>query len=327
MRPTASPIAVWAGLIVLYLVWGSTYLGIKVAIDTIPPFVMGFLRFVPAGILLAGAVALRYRRSIRRPTRRELVDTAIVGGFLLMGGMGLVAWAELTVPTGIAALLIALMPMWLAIFGLVFLGERLPRAGVVGIAVGVVGVAILAWPTSGVDDLDPAGLLALLVSPIFWSLGSIYAARRAVLPSPALFASGLEMIAGGLVLLVAGAITGELATFDPATVSTASWVGIAYLLLVGSLVGYTTFAWLVQVAPLPRVATYAYVNPVVAVILGAIVLQEPLSPRTWVASVVIIAAVVLIVTARARVRPAAASIEPVELDELDGDQEQEPAAA
>ena len=287
---------------------------------------MGFIRFVPAGILLAGVVALRNRRIIERPSRRALADTLIVGALLLMGGMGLVAWAEQTIPSGIAALLIALMPMWLAIFGLVFLGERLPRAGVIGIAVGVVGVAILAWPTAGVDDLDPAGLLALLVSPVCWALGAIYAARRAVLPAPALFASGLEMIAGGLVLLVASAVTGELATFDPAAVSTESWVGIAYLLLVGSLVGYTTFAWLVQVAPLPRVATYAYVNPVVAVILGAIVLQEPLSPRTWVASVVIIAAVVLIVTARARVQPAVTSIdtEPVALD---GDRDSEPAAA
>ena len=326
MRPSASPIAVWAGLIVLYLVWGSTYLGIKVAVETVPPFVMGFIRFVPAGILLAGVVALRNRRTIQRPSRRALADTLIVGALLLMGGMGLVAWAEQTIPSGIAALLIALMPMWLAIFGLVFLGERLPRAGVIGIAVGVVGVAILAWPTAGVDDLDPAGLLALLVSPVCWALGAIYAARRAVLPAPALFASGLEMIAGGLVLLVASAVTGELASFDPAAVSTESWIGILYLLLVGSLVGYTTFAWLVQVAPLPRVATYAYVNPVVAVILGAIVLREPLSPRTWFASVVIIAAVVLIVTARARVQPAAASIEP-EPVELAGDRDSEPAAA
>ncbi len=129
MRPSASPIAVWAGLIVLYLVWGSTYLGIKVAVETVPPFVMGFIRFVPAGILLAGVVALRNRRIDPAAEPRALADTLIVGALLLMGGMGLVAWAEQTIPSGIAALLIALMPMWLAIFGLVFLGERLPRAG------------------------------------------------------------------------------------------------------------------------------------------------------------------------------------------------------
>ena len=326
MRPSTSPIAVWAGLVVLYLVWGSTYLGIKVAIDTIPPFVMGFMRFVPAGILLAGAVAFLNRRTIRRPNRREAMDTAIVGTFLLLGGMGLVAWAEQTIPSGITALLIALMPMWLAIFGLAILGERLPRAGVIGIAVGVVGVGILAWPTAGVDDLDPAGLAALLISPICWALGSIYAARRAVLPAPALFATGLEMVAGGLALLLASVVSGELATFDVAAVSTASWGGLLYLLFVGSLVGYTTFAWLLTVAPLSRVATYAYVNPVVAVILGALILGEPLSPRTLVASVVIVAAVVLIVTARSRVQPAASAVPagPIEI-EIDG--QREPSAA
>ncbi|HEY4189092.1 MAG TPA: EamA family transporter, partial [Candidatus Limnocylindrales bacterium] len=288
MRSTASPIAVWTGLIVLYVVWGSTYIGIKVAVDTVPPFVMGFLRFVPAGILLAAGIALVNRRTIRRPSRREVVDASIVGTSLLLGGMGLVAWAEQTIPSGIAALLVALMPMWLAIFGLALFSERLPRGGVLGIAVGVVGVAILAWPAAGVDALDPAGLLALLIAPILWALGSIYAARRAVLPAPALFATGVEMIAGGFALLLASALTGELASFNPATVSTESWVGVLYLLFVGSLVGYTTFAWLLTVAPLPRVATYAYVNPVVAVILGAIILQEPLTPRTIVASIVIV---------------------------------------
>ncbi len=323
MRHTASPIAIWAGLVVLYLVWGSTYLGIKVTVDTMPPFVMGFMRFVPAGLLLAGAVALRNRRTIRRPSRREVVDTSIVGACLLLGGLGLVAWAEQTIPSGIAALLIALMPMWLAIFGLAFLGERLPRAGVIGIAIGVVGVAILAWPTAGVDDLDPAGLIALLISPICWALGAIYAARRAVLPGPALFASGLQMVAGGVALLAASVITGELGGFDPAAVSTESWAGLLYLLLIGSLVGYSTFAWLLSVAPLPRVATYAYVNPVVAVFLGALVLGEPLSPRTLVATVVIVVAVVLIVTARGRaqLRTAAVAAEPIEV-EIDGRSEQ-----
>jgi drug/metabolite transporter (DMT)-like permease len=330
MRPSTSPIAVWAGLIVLYLVWGSTYLGIKVAVDTVPPFVMGFLRFVPAGILLAGAVAFVNRRHLRRPSRREAIDASLVGTCLLLGGMGLVAWAEQTIPSGVAALLVALMPMWLAIFGLAFFRERLPRAGALGIAVGLVGVAILAWPTAGVDDLDPAGLLALLISPVLWALGSIYAARRAVLPAPALFATGLEMVAGGVALLVASMLSGELAVFDPAAVSAESWAGLLYLLLVGSLVGYTTFAWLLTVAPLPRVATYAYVNPVVAVLLGAFLLQEPLTPRTIVASVVIVAAVVLIVTARGRVRPHIAAVTSAPVDAEAGAEaaaEPEPAAA
>jgi drug/metabolite transporter (DMT)-like permease len=304
MRPSASPLAVWAGILVLYLVWGSTYLGIKVAVDTIPPFLMGFLRFVPAGALLAGAIALRHRATIRRPTLAEVRDTSIVGGFLMLGGMGLVAWGEQTVPSGIAALLIGLMPMWLAVFSRVFLGDRLPALAVVGIAVGLAGVAILAWPVGGVGELDPAGLAALVASPICWSLGSLYSARRAVLPAPALFATGLQMVMGGLILLLASVAVGEVGRFDPVAVSPASWLGLGYLLVVGSLVGYTTYAWLLTVAPLPRIATYAYVNPVVAVILGWLILDEPLTPRTGVAAFVIIAAVVLIVTARGRAAPA-----------------------
>lgn len=312
MRPTASPLATWAGIIVLYVVWGSTYLGIKVAVETVPPFVMGFLRFVPAGLLLAGAIAVRHRGSVRRPTLREIRDTSIVGGFLLLGGMGLVAWGEQTVPSGIAALLIGLMPMWLAIFARVFFGDRLPALAVAGIVVGLVGVAILAWPAGGVGELDPAGLGALIASPMFWAAGTLYSAKKAVLPAPALFATGLQMVAGGLILGVAGVLTGELNGFDWGTVSGTSWAGVVYLLVVGSLVGYTTYAWLLTIAPLPRIATYAYVNPVVAVFLGWLLLNESLTPRTAVAAVVVVAAVVLIVTARGRAAgPAAARVEVV----------------
>lgn len=300
MRPTASPLAVWAGILVLYVVWGSTYLGMKLAIDTIPPFVMGALRFVPAGVLLAGGVALRERGDIRRPSARELRDSAIVGTMLLLGGTGLVAWGEQTVQTGIAALLIGLVPMWLAVFGRVLFGDRIPALAAVGIAVGVVGVAVLAWPTGGVGQPEPAGLLALVVSPMSWSLGTLYATKRAVLPRPAMFATGLQMVFGGLAFLVAALLTGETSGFSFAAVSATSWGGIVYLVLMGSLVGFTTYAWLLTVAPLGRIATYAYVNPVVAVILGWLLLAEPLTARTGVAAAVIVAAVALIVTARGR---------------------------
>lgn len=300
MRPAPSSLAVWIGLVILYLVWGSTYLGIRIAVETIPPFVMGFLRFVAAGSVLAGAIAILHRSTIRRPAVREALDVSIVGGMLLVGGMGLVAWAEQTVPSGVAALLIALMPMWLAIFSRLFYGDRLPLAAILGIGIGLLGVAILAWPVGGVGQLDPAGLAALLASPICWSLGTLYAARRAVLPAPALFATGLEMIAGGMLLLAAAVITGEVQGFSLAQVSTASWIGLFYLFLVGGLVGFTVFSWLVQVAPLPRLSTYAYVNPVVAVILGWLIAGEPLTPRTLLAAVVIVVAVAMIVTARGR---------------------------
>ncbi len=300
MRTSASPLAVWAGILVLYVVWGSTYLGMKVAMDNVPPFVMGFLRFVPAGLLLTGGVTLRHRGALVRPTFVQVRDATIVGAMLLLGGTGLVAWGEQTIPTGITALLIGLVPMWLAVFGRVLFGDRIPVLAAAGIAVGLLGVGILAWPTGDVGALDPGGLAALVVSPMFWSLGTLYAAKRAVLPVPALFSTGIQMIAGGIAFLVAAVATGEMTGFALTAVSATSWIGIAYLVLVGSLVGFTTYAWLLTVAPIGRIATYAYVNPVVAVFLGWLILDEPLSGRTVVASVVIVAAVVLIVTARGR---------------------------
>ena len=299
-RPHASPLAVWIGILVLYVVWGSTYLGMKLAIDTLPVFVMGFLRFVPAGVLLTILVIAWNRGRVPRPTPAQARDAAIVGTLLLIGGTGLVAWGQQTIATGIAALLIALVPMWLAIFGRLLFKDPVAPLVAAGIAVGLVGVAILAWPAGDVAALDPAGLAALIISPMFWSVGTLYAAKRAVLPAPALLASGIEMIAAGLGFAVLAAVTGEWTGFEPAAVSATSWAGIVYLVLVGSLIGYTTYAWLITVAPLARVSTYAYVNPVVAVILGAIFLSEPLTLRTLVASVVIVTAVVLILTGRSR---------------------------
>ncbi|MDQ1323733.1 MAG: hypothetical protein QG587_1068 [Chloroflexota bacterium] len=300
MRSSASPLAVWSGILVLYVVWGSTYLGMKLAIDTLSPWVMGFLRFVPAGLLLCAGVLLHARGAIARPTRIQVRDATIVGAMLLLGGTGLVAWGQQTIPTGIAALLIGLVPMWLAIFGRVLFGDRVPALAAVGIVVGLVGVAILAWPTGGAGELDPAGLLALMVSPMFWSLGTLYAMKRAVLPAPALFSTGVQMIAGGIAFLFVAVLTGEMATFDPTSVSATSWFGVTYLIVMGGLVAFPTYAWLLTVAPIGRIATYAYVNPVVAVFLGWLILGEPLTIRTVIASVVIVAAVALIVTARGR---------------------------
>jgi drug/metabolite transporter (DMT)-like permease len=300
-RSSTNPIAVWVGILVLYVVWGSTYLGMKVAMDTLPVFVMGAFRFVPAGVILVLAVIAWNRGRIPRPSVGEVRDASIVGVMLLVGGTGLVAWGEQTIPTGIAALLIALVPMWLAIFGFVLFRESVPPLVAAGIVVGLIGVAILAWPAGDVGSLDPAGLAALILSPIFWSLGTLYAMKRAVQPAPALLASGVHMVAAGLAFVLIAALTGEWASFDVTAVSPTSWASIGYLIVAGSLVGYTTYAWLIGVAPIQRVATYAYVNPVVAVILGWLVLSEPLTPRTVIAGVVIVAAVALIVTGRGRV--------------------------
>jgi drug/metabolite transporter (DMT)-like permease len=320
-RPKPSPdrAPIWVGLLILYVVWGSTYLGIAIAVETIPPFLMAAIRFGIAGSVLLGWSLLRARGSFVMPTRRELRDTVIVGALLLGGGMGMVAFGEQTIPSGITALLIAMMPVWVAIFGRAFLGERLPRIAGVGIVVGFVGVAILVGPTilGSAGALDPLGLAAIIISPIAWSLGSLYASHRAILPRQPLVATGAQMLAGGAVLAIMAGLTGEFARFDPAAVSTDSIAAVVYLTVVGSLLAFTAYGWLLRVAPLPLIATYAYVNPVVAVILGAIVRHEPIDLRTLVAGAVIVGAVALIVTARGRMTvpasrpPAAVSPQPV----------------
>jgi drug/metabolite transporter (DMT)-like permease len=295
-RPVSS-LAIWIGIVTLWAVWGSTYLAIRVAVGSLPPFLMAGMRFVAAGAVLVPAVWAFGRGSVRLPNRREALDAAIVGAFLLIGGMGVVSWSETMVPSGIAALLVALMPMWLGIYARLLFGERMARGAVAGTIVGLVGVALLVGPTLAAGGAEAPGLIALLFSPMAWALGSLYAARRAVLPKPALMASGAEMLLGGLLLLAVAALTGEFAGFSPSSVTADAWLGLLYLITVGSLVGFVTFAWLVGVAPLARVTTYAYVNPMVAVILGAIILGEPLEPRTVLAAAVIIAGVVLIVSA------------------------------
>jgi drug/metabolite transporter (DMT)-like permease len=294
---------VWLGLLVLYFVWGSTYLGIKVSVESIPAFLMGAMRFLVAGGLLLAWSAAREGRHALSLSRHELRDSLVVGTALLGGGMGLVALAEQTVPSGITALLIALMPAWVAILGRTFFGERLPRIVIVGIVVGLVGVAILVAPTSGGLTLDPGGLLAVLLSPVSWAAGSLYASHRATLPARPLVATAYQMLGGSIALGVAALATGELTQFSPSLVSSDSAWALAYLIVVGSLVAYTTYVWLLRVAPLSKIATYAYVNPVVAFILGALLLGEPVSPRVVVAAAVIVAAVALIVTARSRSGP------------------------
>lgn len=306
--PTAHPAAaprgapIWIGMLVLYLVWGSTYLGIAIAVETIPPFLMAAVRFVLAGLILLTWSIAREGRAFVPPTRREWRDSAIVGALLIAGGMGMVAFGEQTIPSGVTALLIATMPVWVAILGGVFLGERLPRLALVGIVVGFVGVAILVGPSAfgGAGALDPVGLAAILFSPIAWASGSLFASHRAVLPKRPLVAAGVQMMAGGLLLAAMGAVTGEFATLDVAAISRESFLALVYLLVMGSLVAFTVYGWMLRVAPLPLVATYAYVNPIVAVILGAVVIGETIDLRTVVAGAVIVVSVAVIVTARGR---------------------------
>ena len=312
VRGSAGPLAIWVGLLVLYFVWGSTYIGIRLADESIPPFLMAGVRFLLAGGALLAWEAVSVRRFRRGPavpagerpgwpTARQWRDSAIVGGALLLGGMGLVAVGERTGPAGIAAFQIALLPVWVAVLGRIFFGERLPAPVVVGIVIGLVGVVILVAPLgSGGLAYDPRGIFVLLLSPVCWGAGSLYSSHRATLPPRPLTATGLQMICGGGLLVLGAIAVGELRTFDIASVSTRSWLGLLYLITIGSLVGFTTFVWLLRVAPLPKIATYAYVNPVVAFVLAALLLGEPIEPRSVLAGAVIIFAVALIVTARSR---------------------------
>jgi drug/metabolite transporter (DMT)-like permease len=300
-RRYTTGLPVWLALGTVYLVWGSTYLGIAVAIESIPPFLMLAIRFTIAGGLLLAWDWLGNRRTFAWPTRREIRDSAIVGALLLGIGNGFVAFGEQTVASGIAAILVAMMPLWLAVFGWLYFRERLPRLAVIGVGIGLVGVALLVWPAGGgANAFDALGILILLVAPIGWAHGSLFSAHRARLPHSGFTASGLQMLAGAVVLTLEGLVTGELGRVHPEAVSLRSLIALAYLVAIGSMVAYTAYAWLLRHAPLSLVGTYAYVNPIVAVALGAALLAEPISPRTLVASAVIVFAVAMIVTSRGR---------------------------
>jgi drug/metabolite transporter (DMT)-like permease len=275
----------------LYVVWGSTYLGIMVAIETMPPFLMSSARFLIAGALLLAVTGARPWRF----GARQWLAAAVAGAALLAVGNGGITWAEQRVDSGVAALLVATMPLWLALFDRVFCGRRLAPAGVAGLVLGLGGVALLVGPGGGGTDL--VGGLACVASAAAWAAGSLYA-RNAPLPSSPGAASGMEMLAGGALLAVVGLAVGEGGDFHLADVSAASAEAFAYLVVVGSIVAFSVFHWLLKNAPTSIVSTYAYVNPVVAVLLGAAFLGEPMTLRTLVAGLGIVASVVLIVGAR-----------------------------
>jgi len=282
----------------VYLVWGSTYLAIRIAIATIPPLLMAGTRFLLAGVLLYGLSRLR---GAPRPTRRNWRGAAIVGALLLLGGNGGVVLGERTVPSGVAALLVATVPVWMVLLDWLWRGA--PRPGgrmFVGLLLGLAGIGLLVDPGAlGGAAIDPTGAAILLVGSLSWAVGSVYS-RSAELPRHAMLSTGMEMLCGGGALVLAGAVRGELPSLHLSTISSASLLGLLYLVGFGSLVGFTAYSWLLEHAPAPRVSTYAYVNPIVAVALGWALLGEALTPRMLAAAAVIVAAVVLITTAGRR---------------------------
>lgn len=316
----------WAAMATLYVVWGSTYLGIAIAIESIPPFLMLAIRFAIAGSLLLVWEIARGDLIRNRPTLRQVRDAAIVGALLLGIGNGFVAYGELTVASGIAAVLIALMPVWLAFLGWLYFRERLPVIVVGGIALGLAGVALLVWPAGGAT-FELFGVGALILSPIGWAHGSLFSAHAAQLPRRPLVSTAVQMLAGSLALLAESAITGEFGHFDAGAISGRSIGAMVYLIFIGSLLAFNAYAWLLRNAPLSLVGTYAYVNPVVAVGLGAVFLSEPITPRTLIASAVIVAAVAMIVTARGRAARSAVGVDPEEALAINGSRRPAAAAA
>jgi len=285
----------------IYLVWGSTYLGIRIAVESLPPFLMASLRFCAAGCLMLGF--LRFTRGPLRITARQHRDNAIVGGFLLLGGNGLVSWSEQFLPSGITALIIGAQPMVMVLTEWAWKGGKRPGlVTTLGLLLGFGGVAWLAapWEQSGAVGAIPLpGVLAVLAACVFWAFGSIYG-RNAKNPADPFVSSGLQMLWGSVLLAFTALVRGEWSHWSPSSVTAASWWAVVYLTLVGSLVGFSCFAWLMKHSTPARVSTYAYVNPVVAVFLGWLVLHEPVGPRTIAASAIIVAAVVIVTVQKRR---------------------------
>ena len=276
----------------IYIIWGSTYLAIRFAIDTLPGFVMAGVRFVGAGTVL---YALARRRGAPRPTHLHWRGAVIVGALMLLGGNGGVVWAEQRVPSGLAAVLIATVPLWVALLDWLWRGTRPGGRVLAGLALGLAGIALLVGPgeLAGSRGVDLLGAGVLLFASLSWAIGSIYTRSAGLPPSP-LLATAMEMLAGGVLLLVADLVTGQVAELDLGSVSLRSVLALAYLIAFGSLVAFTAYVWLLRVTTPARAATYAYVNPVVAVLLGWALAGEPLTPRTLLAAGVIVGAVVLI---------------------------------
>ena len=272
----------------IYVIWGSTYLAIRYGVETIPPFLMAGTRFVAAGSLLYAFARLR---GAARPTCGEWRDAAIAGGLMLMIGNGGVTWAEQVIPSAVTALLVALVPLWMVLVDWLRPGGLRPRPLVLaGVALGFMGVTILAQDSArGAGAGYGWAVAALMASSIGWSMGSIFN-RHARKPASALLAIAMQMVAGGGLLLALAALQGEAAKFSLSRITAVSAGAWLYLTVMGSLIGFTAYVWLLQVSTPSRVSTYAYVNPLIAVLLGCTLGREPLSHElSWAGGLIVLA--------------------------------------
>ena len=285
----------------VYTIWGSTYLAIRYAVETLPPFTMAGLRFLLAGLILYVVAVIM---GAPRPTRANWRATFIVGAFLMLGGNGLVCWAEQKVPSGVTALLVSTAPLWMVVMDwLRPQGIKPGKHTLLGLFLGFIGLFFLIGPTKlvGAGGVDLWGAMTVVLASFFWAWGTIYS-TQAALPRSTILATAMEMIGGGVCLLAAGFVAGEPGRLQAIAFTSRSLWAMAYLIVFGSLVGFTSFSWLLTATTPARVSTYAYVNPVVAVLIGWAFAGEVLTLRMALASAVIITGVVLIITDRSHRR-------------------------
>ena len=287
----ASLLAIWSALIVVYLIWGSTYLAIRYAVETAPPFLMAAVRFIISGGFL---YMLRRASGDPSPKAAQWHSAAIIGIFLLVGGNGGVVWAEQFVPSSVAALLVATVPLWMVLLDALCPGGQRPAfVAAFGILIGFIGVVLLIGYAA--VDAEPMNLRSeavLIIASLSWATGSLYS-KSARLPDSQLLGTAMEMLYGGAALLVVSVGGGELNGFDLTAASKRSLIALLYLIIFGSG-AFAAYVWLLRVAPTPLVATYAYVNPLVAVLLGYFLAQEPMMMRTLFAAALIIGSVILV---------------------------------
>jgi drug/metabolite transporter (DMT)-like permease len=281
---------VWIALATIYVVWGSTFLAIAVVVRDLPPFLAMAMRHLAAGALVFAWVMVRRRES--EPLGWKQWGAAFVfGGALFLMGHGLLAWAQQEVPSGIAALLVGTIPLWFAILARIFLGERLGGRALAGLALGFAGLFLLVDP-SGEEGAEPVWALVIVLGALGWVAGSLYS-QRSPLPKDTLLGAGMGMLAGGTLLLAVSGIRGE---YDDAAFTTDALLATAYMVVVGSLIGFSAYVWLLKTVPASTVSTYAYVNPVIAVFLGWAFNDESITSRTLVAGAAIVIGVALMVS-------------------------------
>lgn len=310
VKQEPSKLGVSAAFASVYIIWGSTYLAIRYALESLPPFLMAGVRHTLAGAILYAVVRAA---GTARPKRIHWRSAAIIGALLLLGGNGGVCWAQQTVPSGLTALFVTTVPVWMVLLN--WLRREGVRPGLLeigGVLLGLAGVILLI----GAENLDGAsvhrmGALVLIAASLSWAFGSMYS-RSAPLPESPLLVTAMQMLCGGVLLLLSGALSGEGARFELENVSLRSALSLGYLTVFGSLVAFSAYVWLLRVSTPAKVSTYAFVNPAVAVALGSMFAGEPLTARTMVAAAVIVTAVVLITRQRRPTTPAAVLLDDAE---------------